>query len=519
MGIGGCGGKVTPEFLGNRDLDFETLRRFTEGSYITPAGMKGIWLESDRGDVETQKFFKDLHIDKNSYPGVFIPHDSIPQGGDVHRILSEDYGFDLKKQGYVRSAQYLKAVFEIFENDEKIRNIAVETLGSPSPIFDSSWRVISQHTTVGGDEGRGPCDCILFIISLGGGTGTGFINPIVQHIRSGGSKEYPVFTLGVLTEEQDGAGGQQAELSKRNLAAVISIYDLITKGDGVDGLIMVDNQILMNKYENDYTAINRFLYRMMRPLVAGRDYPGEAPNAQAMGDNLRIGITQPPILAPCYCSLPRRAGNEIALVEEALSTEGRYLGCEPIMAEKAYVFCRGYLDVKMIKDSIKGHIGSLEYGDIHVWRKLGDDREEEILILLRNPYGTKGAHRMKNTMECRFYGIIKSALDYIDHNRLDLLEQMADSEQDEVERVRLTEVSRRALEDYFYGKDGLRDQLEMAKVRLKDGEKPVFRRPLRIFDEGGRVQTAGQVNSEVFTQEQVRIIRDMIEKELRKSAP
>jgi hypothetical protein len=492
VGIGGCGFKVAQEFLGNVDLDLSIVSRLTKADYTTMGGIKGIWIESNRQEAVKQNFFKDLNKDPIAYPGFFIPHDKIQPGSPVHKKVSEIYGFDLKKQGYVRAAQYLKSIYEIFENDESIYGVSRETLGSSNPIFESSWKAISQYTTLAG----GKCEGILFIISLGGGTGTGFVNPIVKNIRDTGTKDYLVFALGVLTEEQDELSGQQQDLPKRNLGATISIYDLVTKRDGVDGLIIFDNQILCNKFGTEYgtyNAVNSNLYQIMRPLVAGRYYPSDATDGQAVATNLREGTLQPPLLVPCYSSRKRRGSKEADLVNLALDQDGRYMGCDPTMAEKVFVFCRGFFDIGKIETAIREYIPTLDELDargnkkknINVWRKLSDDRVHEMLILLRNPFGSPGAYERAGTLEWRLHRVISSAIDYLKYNRGIILEEIQDPEAKEDETVKLTKVTRDALESYFYGENGLLRELDLARIRLEKGERGIFRRPISIFD-GGR---------------------------------
>jgi len=62
VGIGGAGGKITQEFLGNEDLDFQLLSRITDAQYISPGMIQGIWLEADKNDAKNiQHFFGDLN--------------------------------------------------------------------------------------------------------------------------------------------------------------------------------------------------------------------------------------------------------------------------------------------------------------------------------------------------------------------------------------------------------------------------------------------------------------------------
>ena len=365
VGIGGAGGKITQEFLGNEDLDFQLLSRITEAQYVSPGMIQGIWLEADKNDAKNiQHFFGDMN--EGCYPCFYIPHDAVADGCEVHRMVREKYGYDVKKQGFVRDAQYLKAIFEIFDIDDEIQETVartmikemVESKGSgpggngpssshaPNPIFDSAWNAIRDFTTLG----KGECDGILFIVSFGGGTGTGFINPIINHIRNEGKADYPVFTLGILTELGDFADKAQfSKEGRRNLAAISALYDLLTKGSGANGVIIVDNEILLKRFGNDYASANRYIHRIMQPVVAARDYPDEIPPSQAIAQHSSGGLSRPPIFVPLYASMPRSKNPEEALVKKALSEEGRLFGCTPEKADFAMVFCRGFIDSEKIR--------------------------------------------------------------------------------------------------------------------------------------------------------------------------
>ncbi|NLH20722.1 MAG: hypothetical protein GX463_00890 [Methanothrix sp.] len=45
-------------------------------------------------------------------------------------------------------------------------------------------------------------------------------------------------------------------------------------------MIIIDNEILLKRFGNDYTSANRFIHKIMQPIVAGRDYPDEIPPAR-----------------------------------------------------------------------------------------------------------------------------------------------------------------------------------------------------------------------------------------------
>lgn len=503
VGIGGAGGKITQEFLGNADLDFQLLSRITEAEYVSPGMIQGIWLEADKNDAKNiQHFFGDLN--DGCYPCFYIPHDAVADGCEVHRMVREKYGYDVKKQGFVRDAQYLKSIFEIFDTDEQIQETVnrtmtkemVESKGgasngngpssiqAPNPIFDSAWNVIRDFTTLG----KGECDGILFIVSFGGGTGTGFINPIINHIRNEGKADYPVFVLGVLTELGDFADKAQfSKEGRRNLAAISALYDLLTKGSGTNGVIIVDNEILLKNFGKDFASANRFIHKIMQPIVAARDYPDEIPPSQAIAQHSSGGLRRPPIYVPLYASMPRSKNPEEALVRKALSEEGRLFGCTPEKADFAMVFCRGFIDSEKIREALSKETG---IAALNIWpmRKMGEG-ENEILILLRNPYGgDPKAYLNDNTLEGRFCKVITLALQYIRQRPEDLFYEGKEKEKSgKADQVRLTEQSKHALKTFFFGLDGSGKtsgfvfELNEARKRLRDGEKPFFINPLRIF--------------------------------------
>ncbi|MBN1235426.1 MAG: hypothetical protein JW999_05165 [Methanotrichaceae archaeon] len=504
VGIGGAGGRITKEFLGNEDLDFQLLSSITGAEYVSPSKLQGIWLEADKSDTERlQPFFGDMK--EGCYPCFYIPHDVVPEGSDVHVAVTKKYGYDVKKQGFVRDAQYLKAIFEIFDTDKEIQDLVTKTMNketiepmgendadngassAPNPIFDSAWGAIRDFTNLG----KGECDGILFVVSFGGGTGTGTINPIINHIRKEGKSDYPVFVLGILTES--GIGSDKAQFAKsgrRNLAAISAIYDLLTKGGGANGVIIVDNEILLERFGDDFSSANRFIHKMMQPMVAGRNYPDEDLNAQAFAEHSG-SLPKPPIFVPLFASLPRSANPEEELIKKALSKEGRLFGCTPEKSDFAMVFCRGFMDSNKIKKilSNEAHISPDRIWPI---RKMGEG-QNEILILLRNPYGGESiAYKNPGTLENRFCQVISEALQYISQQSENLYykgkEENGDKGTKPDEQVKLTQESITALKNFFFGVDGngitsgFAFELKEARKRLRDGYKPFFETPLRIFN-------------------------------------
>lgn len=517
VGIGGCGGNLLRVFLDPVDV-IKQLSKLTNAEHVAFGRIEGVWLEADvNAAVNKQSFFKNL---RDGYPGYFIPHDSIEAGSRTHSLVRDRYGYDIKKQGFFREAQYLKAIFEIFDNDEEVRGLAREEFGEDNPILESAWDAIKGFTTLSG----GRCDNILFMVSLGGGTGTGFINPILRYIRSGGIQDYPVFVLGVLTEQGDDADReQQSEEARRDLGAAISMYDLLTKSarEGVDALMLVDNQMLVERFKHDYTSINNYIFQAMKPFLADRAFPQENPPSLALAQNFTEGLSRPPVMVPCYASLNSRSDNpEKELVSKALRGSvqkdgcGPLFPCDPALADRAVVFSRGYLSAERLESSVMDITG-LDTRNIFVWRKLGENRKNEVMILLRNPYGSGCG-----PFEKRMYRVISLALKYIEEKRPELLHMEHDHHTEhEGDDQRPTSLTTEALSNYF---DRLVRALEEAKSRLRRGEKPLFLNELRIFEnlQNNRPSHGDDIQNNVQDNHALEeMIRRIVRDELRKQHP
>lgn len=527
VGIGGAGGQILKQFLRNLDVN---LVVYQFGETLAFGDVKGIWLESATQDTQAQSFYGNL-IEKK-YPPYLICHGGVSESSPTRDYVMDKYGFDLKAMGFDRRAEYLKALFEVFEIDDQLKDACSEEFKSnDNPLSGYMWKVgIRPFTTIamgrsalsenkagnsnGGNErnenilstqrritrviGLGSknglksskyCDSILFLASLGGGTGTGFINPITSFVRSEEAM-FPIFALGVLTEK--GYDARHAVEGQRYLGAVIAMYDLLTResGKGIDGLLLMDNQILKEKFEGNFSAINGHICEVLKPLLDPRNYPGDelqddAPairrifwetdveNMQDKKDGARELRLLPPMLVPCYHIQPDTHGDINTLLDGALSEHGRLFPCDPTKADRALVFTRGFFSVKDISDAVERRI-HLPQNKIKIYRKLGDSKNEDVLILLRNPYGgIPGEHTRQGTLEWRLYEIISSAKTYIDENEKNILGFQS-----------YKDISKERLWNYFYGDNGLGSELYCCLDRLENGEKPIFQKPLLIFGDG-----------------------------------
>jgi hypothetical protein len=282
------------------------------------------------------------------------------------------------------------------------------------------------------------------------------------------------------------------------------MYDLLTKDPrtGITGLIIIDNQILVERFQKNFPVIDRAIYWAFNPLLDLRNYPGEKGDVLAMSrvfvdvdepedqeersssifsqternliegreESIKQPNLLPPILVPCYHFRKGQSGSADSLVDAALGQKNRLFPCQPTRAERAYVFIRGFFRSEDVNEAVLAGTG-LHKDKINVFRKIGDGRFEDVLILLRNPYGgSPGAHKDKEAFEGRIYDIINEALKFMETNQKNILETMG-----------YTDFTKEHLRNYFYGKGGLKWELLRSLERLELGKKPLFTRPLSIF--------------------------------------
>jgi hypothetical protein len=571
VGIGGAGGNILKQFLRSQDANL-VVHQF--GELLAFGDVKGVWLESATQDAQGQDYYGNLILD--CYPPYLICHGGVSDSSATRGYVMNTYGFDLKAPGFDRRAEYLKALFEIFELDPQLKaKCSEEFKDYENPLSGYMWKVgirpftiISMGKSAGGASkaergaqdsqagrpgrlplipenladviktrnGRGIrssrlCDSILFLASLGGGTGTGFINPITSFVRSE-EAIFPIFALGIMTEM--GADKRHAAEGQRYLGAVIAMYDLLTKesGKGIDGLLLMDNQILKERFEGNYSAMDHAIFGALKPLLDLRNYPGDqlqddapairrviwevdAENGLDRKDRGREMRLLPPMLVPCYHIQPDTAGGINTLVEGALGKagdifplgkDGRLFPCDPTKADRALVFTRGFFSTEEIAKAvaIRTH---LPESKIKIYRKLGDSKNEDILILLRNPYGgTPGEHRRKGTLEWRLHEIITLSLKYIDENQTNILGFQS-----------YKEITKEKLRNYFYGENGLSGELNNCLDRLENGERPIFRKPLKIFEDAAiaaAVKDSCLVSPEMLAKDKYDL-REMVKSELR----
>ena len=242
---------------------------------------------------------------------------------------------------------------------------------------------------------------ILFTVGLGGGTGTGVINPITQALRghSGGesnSVESFVGVLGALTEkaEEDKHG---AKRNQRCFGAILALYDLLARKEGVDAVFLVDNELIRDKGQN-VKYHNEKIFKYFFPMVNPRRVEGDSFRGRELREKFRSRRldTVPPIMVPCYYETDKKVTDKKedanAFLTEAFGDDGKKGNIKKLMvcghkkADKVIVYTSllPFETLENVKEKIKKWTEDSNK-EIEVCRVL--DSKQKILVLLRNPYG------------------------------------------------------------------------------------------------------------------------------------
>jgi hypothetical protein len=80
-------------------------------------------------------------------------------------------------------------------------------------------------------------------------------------------------------------------------------------------------------------------------------------------------------------------------------------------------------------------------------------------------------------------------------------------------------ITKERLRNYIYGENGLRDELNNCIDRLENGERPIFKKPLRIFGNGAEAPAAvpgclSLGGQDVPAEDKARL-KEMVKEELR----
>ena len=135
VGIGGAGGNILKHFLQSQDV---SLPFGSFGDHLAFGNAKGVWLDSATQDAQEQNFYGDL--EKSEYPGYLICHREIRKDSPLRKWVMDEYGLDLKAQGYDRRAEYLKGIFEVFDLKAVKKIAQKEFKGEENPLPGYMWK-------------------------------------------------------------------------------------------------------------------------------------------------------------------------------------------------------------------------------------------------------------------------------------------------------------------------------------------------------------------------------------------
>ena len=253
---------------------------------------------------------------------------------------------------------------------------------------------------------------VFSFVGLGGGTGTGIIGPFVEEV-SGGRRAY--FAQGVLSGPEDEKYIKtQQKWFRRCFNIILALNDLLTKGKSLDGIILVDNAVIIEKIEpklkkieqkegkkeekkqqeeENAKKIDEEIIRAIFPVF------GKTACNHVDWSNIKE-VVKGKFFVPCYASGKDTGG----LINEAI-TKGKLAKCDHKNADKVFVFMRSIEDEDNVKqklgkifateeiaivtesgsmdevrEGLKGKVIVLESEEIGA-----SGKENEVLILLRNP--------------------------------------------------------------------------------------------------------------------------------------
>jgi hypothetical protein len=289
----------------------------------------------------------------------------------------------------------------------------------------------------------------------------------------------------------------------------------------------VDNEILSKKYSRNKDAMNRIIFGAMKPMLNPKNYP-ESHNqddAPAFRGEVLENMTFPPILIPCHYVMSKRGGSEADLVEGALNN--KLYPCDHKRADKAFVFVHGLIYENKMIEAVRNFIADIP--KINVYRKIGDGNKEEILILLRNPYGrTELKDGESDTLESRFIEVMDSALEHMNEGYGEIVKNSDGTVSWDNQRESLVNQAdyktktKDALMKYFYGPEGLKYRIEEAVEKLKSGkvsprDLPLFAKSLDIFVNDSREGSESNLittESKIFTPSEIAEIERIVMKKI-----
>lgn len=436
-GVGGGGGRIATEFW--------------KGTNI---GLRGAWIDFDDKEPK-DKGIGNLKEKKRT--GCYI----IAREDDIKKKIKEamwetDGSLDLGR-GTDRRSEVSMAVFL----EPEVATAKLSKLGE---------EIIEDMVKKEAFD-REECPFILFTVALGGGTGTGIVNPISEKLHTG--KDISTFVLATLTGKKDEKQSSRP-LHRRYFNTAWTLWHILSedKSKGVDAVFLVDNEVLTEKAgTDDPRKSNNLIFETFLPMINPMKIDDGFERNELANKISGAYTNKPSIIVPCYAK-EEDAGkgkeeNSENLLDELLNKaleNGCLMKCDYEKAKGIVVFT-SILDLTVddIKKKIEGEWRKKgkKISEIYVCRVLS--HENEILVLLRDPYGGEDPFYNRffdSTINGKtFPGIIDEAIRY---------------SKDKMENDILKGFSQKYT-IYLKGRVGeLIDGCDKMKEMIKGGNKPVF---------------------------------------------
>lgn len=480
IGVGGCGKNL-----------YKTLLKYViellSGLFTDDSASLKYEKEVRDERIKWNSIFKGVGVDANPPPankfGLEDPEDVIKDyvgrfyeygiGSDeIRKRMQKDIGYaigDRAPGGYIRCPETEMTAFALDYARKE--------------VFEKMFEEIKPHFK--------KSDYFLFFVGLGGGTGTGIINPASKYWQEK-SPFFPTFVLGVLSgEKMEGKiDSQKVTYYRRHFNAMWALSDLLTGGQ-VHAVILVDNdriceiegikeeiEKILDK-DKKMKKINEYIIKSVFPMLDVNQ------NIEDMGvlrsNFMDRGFT--PILVPCYWS----GRMEIKkLIKEAINN-GKLADCDISKADRIYVFVRGKCNKEDIikcfnNEENKKEIGidtGIDPDKVWVVPNIGGKyKEKEVLILLRNP-GVKGALKDRIDNAIDFAGLVQNSDNTIKDKEVEetVREEAIEYLHENPPFKFLEKPSRKA--NIMFIKDFI-TELDSVRERIKKGEQQIFQENVRI---------------------------------------
>ena len=476
IGVGGCGKALYKTCLEDIKKRFPHLSESNESLWKPE---KPLWEERKKWD----SIFKGIGVDADpsppigphrfgldnpediakDYEGRFYRYSGVPE--ELSERMRSNIGYSIGETppaGYVRCPETELTAFAL---DYVIK-----------AVFSGMFKEITPHLQ--------QCKSILFFVGLGGGTGTGIINPTSKYWQAEHT-DFPTFALGVLGGEkiEGKIDHQGVTYYRRDFNTIWALSDLLTGGK-VHGVILVDNDRICeiegikeeieknSEYGEKMEKVDEYIIKSIFPMLdRNQDITEVALRDDFMSENFT------PILVPCYWT---GKGKIEDIIKKAID-DGKLAECDINKADRAYVFVRGICNNRDIINYFKNlNNMNIEIRENDIWiapNVGGRYREKEVLILLRNPDVEKMLKdRIRNAIN--FIELIQDSNNEIEDKEIEgIVREQAKGYLHINPPLQFTEEARKANIKFV---EDFEKELKNAIERIERGERQIFKENVKI---------------------------------------